>query len=40
MTLDIYGHMFPDDEDATRAAIDDGLGALLADAKPAADTGT
>ena len=37
-TLD--GHPFPDDEDATRAAIDDGLGAVLAGAQPAADTGT
>jgi hypothetical protein len=32
--------MFPDDEDATRAAIDDALGVAVADAKPAADTGS
>jgi integrase len=29
-TLDVYGHLWPDDEDATRAAIDDELGAALA----------
>lgn len=28
-TLDVYGHLWPDDEDATRAAIDDELGAAL-----------
>jgi integrase len=38
-TLDIYGHMVPDEEGATRAAIDDELGAALADEKPAADPG-
>lgn len=29
-TLDVYGHLWPDDEDATRAAIDGELGAALA----------
>lgn len=29
-TLDVYGHLWPDDEDATRAAIDHELGAALA----------
>ncbi len=28
-TLDIYGHMFPDDEDATRAAVEGPLAAAL-----------
>lgn len=28
-TLDVYGHLWPDDEDATRAAIDAELGAAL-----------
>ncbi len=26
-TLDVYGHLFPEDEDRTRAAIDCALGA-------------
>jgi integrase len=28
-TLDIYGHLWPDDEDRTRAAVDAGLGTAL-----------
>jgi integrase len=30
MTLDVYGHLFPDDEDRTRAAVDAALGPALA----------
>ena len=30
MTLDVYGHLFPDDEDRTRAAVDAVLGPALA----------
>ncbi len=30
MTLDVYGHLFPDDEDRTRAAVDGVLGPALA----------
>jgi len=28
-TLDIYGHLWPDDEDGTRAAVDAELGTAL-----------
>jgi integrase len=38
-TLDIYGHMFPDDEDATRAAIEAPLAAALGQ-KPRAVAGS
>jgi integrase len=30
-TLEIYGHLFPDEEDRTRAAIDDAFSAVAAD---------
>jgi integrase len=38
-TLDVYGHLWPDDEDATRAAIDDELGVALAGGVEATGTG-
>jgi len=30
-TLDVYGHLWPDDEDRTRQAVDDLLGGELAE---------
>jgi integrase len=33
-TLDVYGHLFPDEEDRTRAAIDEALGTLAASPRP------
>jgi hypothetical protein len=33
-TLDVYGHLFPDEEDRTKAAIDGALGIPAASARP------
>jgi integrase len=38
-TLDVYGHLWPDDEDAIRAAVDDELGAALTPGQEATGTG-
>jgi integrase len=37
VTLDVYSHLWPDDEDRTRAAVDDELGALAAYPRPAGE---
>lgn len=37
-TLDVYGHLWPDDEEATRAAIDAELGQALSGETPATGT--
>jgi len=36
-TLDVYGHLFPDEEDRTRAAIDEALGTPAASPRPGAE---
>jgi integrase len=37
LTLDVYGHLFPGDEDRTRAAIDGALGPSLRSAPRGVD---
>lgn len=39
-TLDTYSHLWPDDDDRTRDAVDSALGAVLADSLRTAHPGT